>query len=89
VLHLATECSNKGHSATFPIELPSWFIKLFTQPGALVLDPFVGSGTTAMAAKELARHYVGIELKPEYHQLAVENVACAPANESMRMPHVG
>lgn len=39
VLHLATECSNKNHSATFPVELPSWFIKLFTQPGDTVLDP--------------------------------------------------
>lgn len=71
VLHLATECSNREHSAAFPIELPSWFIKLFTQEGDVVLDPFLGSGTTALAAKQLNRHYVGIELKPEYYELAV------------------
>ncbi len=41
VLHMATECANRNHSATFPVELPSWFIKLFTKPGDIVLDPFM------------------------------------------------
>jgi site-specific DNA-methyltransferase (adenine-specific) len=53
VLHMATECANRNHSATFPVELPSWFIKLFTQPGDTVLDPFMGSGTTAVACVQL------------------------------------
>lgn len=70
VLHLATECSNKNHSAAFPIALPEWFIKLFTQPGDIVLDPFLGSGTTAVASKLLKRNYVGIELNAEYCTLA-------------------
>lgn len=70
VLHLATESSNRRHSATFPLELPKWFIKLFTQEGDLVLDPFVGSGTTALAAQQLGRHYLGIEIQPEYAALA-------------------
>lgn len=74
VLYFATECNNKGHSATFPIELPIWFIKLFTQPGDLVLDPFLGSGTTAAAAKQLNRRCVGIELNPTYVQLAQERL---------------
>jgi site-specific DNA-methyltransferase (adenine-specific) len=56
VLHFATECGNKGHSAAFPKELPSWFIRLFTQPGDIVLDPFIGSGTTAVACVENERH---------------------------------
>ncbi|XWX04234.1 site-specific DNA-methyltransferase [Aggregatilineales bacterium SYSU G02658] len=77
VLHLATECSNTGHSAAFPVELPMWFVRLFTKPNDLVLDPFVGSGTTAVAAKQLGRRYIGIELKPEYHALAERNVANA------------
>lgn len=70
VLHLATECSNKGHSAAFPEDLPAWFIKLFTKPGDLVLDPFLGSGTTALASKKLARHYVGIDNDATYVQIA-------------------
>ena len=70
VIHLPTECSNRGHSAAFPIELPKWFIKLFTSPGDVVLDPFIGSGTTALAARELGRHFVGIELNPTYYDLA-------------------
>lgn len=74
VLHLATECSNKDHSAVFPIELPSWFIKLFSQEGDIVLDPFLGSGTTAKAAKQLRRIYIGIELKQEYYQQALKNI---------------
>lgn len=74
VLHLATECSNKNHSAAFPVELPSWFIKLFTQAGDLVLDPFMGSGTTAVAAQQLDRHYVGTELNPEYIAVALERL---------------
>lgn len=70
VLHLATESSNRQHSAAFPIELPKWFIKLFTQEGDLVLDPFMGSGTTALAAQALGRHYLGIELLSEYVEIA-------------------
>lgn len=70
VLHLATECSNKKHSAAFPMALPEWFIKLFTKEGDVVLDPFVGSGTTAVVAKELMRHYIGIDKEQEYCNLA-------------------
>lgn len=70
VLHLATECSNRGHSAAFPVEIPKWFITLFTQANDVVLDPFMGSGTTAVACEELNRRFIGIELKPEYCQIA-------------------
>jgi DNA modification methylase len=70
VLHLATECSNRGHSASFPESLPAWFIKLFTRPGDLVLDPFMGSGTTGLACIELGRHYIGIEAAEEYCEIA-------------------
>lgn len=75
VLHLATECSNKNHSATFPKELPGWFIKLFTDEGDLVLDPFFGSGTTGIVALELGRHFVGIEMKEDYYKVASANLA--------------
>jgi len=74
VVHMATECSNRGHSAAFPVNLPRWFIKLFTQPGDWVLDPFVGSGTTAIAAKNLGRNYIGIDVNEEYCQVSRERV---------------
>lgn len=74
VLHLATECGNKNHSAAFPKTLPSWFIKLFTELDDVVLDPFAGSGTSCVAAKELGRNYVGIEIKKEYCDLAETNI---------------
>lgn len=74
VLHLATECSNKNHSATFPVALPSWFIKLFTQEGDVVLDPFIGSGTAAVASLQLKRKYIGIEIEEDYFDLAVERI---------------
>jgi DNA modification methylase len=70
VLYLATECSNRNHSAAFPIELPTWFIRLFTKEGDVVLDPFVGSGTTAIAAKEMQRNYIGIDTEEQYCELA-------------------
>ncbi len=66
VLHLATECGNKNHSAAFPKSLPQWFIKLFTDKNDWVLDPFAGSGTTNLAAKELERNSLGIEIQPAY-----------------------
>jgi len=66
VLHLATECSNRNHSATFPLSLPEWFIKLFTEEGDVVLDPFVGSGTSAIVAKKSNRKYIGIDVSFEY-----------------------
>jgi site-specific DNA-methyltransferase (adenine-specific) len=75
VLHLATECGNKNHSAAFPRALPQWFIKLFTDPGDAVLDPFVGSGTTSVAARELGRNSLGIEIQSDY---------CAAAREALK-----
>jgi site-specific DNA-methyltransferase (adenine-specific) len=70
VLHLATECNNKNHSAAFPDELPEWFIKLFTEEGDTVLDPFLGSGTTAYMANKLGRNSIGIEILEEYFTIA-------------------
>lgn len=70
VLHLATECANKNHSATFPRALPEWFIKLLSKNNDIVLDPFSGSGTTALVASELGRRYIGIELQAEYVKIA-------------------
>jgi DNA modification methylase len=75
VLHMATECFNRNHSATFPQTLPEWFIKLFTKEGDLVVDPFNGSGTTCVAACHLNRHWLGIDTNEEYCRLAEERIA--------------
>ena len=74
VLHLATECKNKNHSAAFPEELPEWFIKLFTKEGDIVLDPFMGSGTTLSVAKRMRRNSIGIEIVPEYYEMVLSEL---------------
>ncbi len=74
VLHLATETGNRNHSATFPIALPEWFIKLFTKEDDWVLDPFVGCGTTCEAAQRLRRNCVGIDILSDYVKLAEQKV---------------
>ena len=83
VIHMATECNNVQHSAAFPETLPSWFIRLFTRKNDVVLDPFMGSGTTAVAAMRLGRSFVGIEAESEYHARALERIrkASLPAVE--------
>ena len=74
VLHLATECANKGHSAAFPRGLPDWFIRLFSDEGDVVLDPFAGSGTTLEVALARKRRAIGIEINEKYFRLMVKNV---------------
>ena len=75
VLHFATECYNRNHSAVFPKALPEWFIKLFTQEHDWVLDPFLGSGSTCEVAQELNRNSVGIEILPEYCEVAKKRIS--------------
>jgi len=74
VLHLATECNNKKHSAAFPEALPEWFIKLFTKEEDVVLDPFMGSGTTNFVAQRMNRNSIGIEILPEYYNMVKEKI---------------
>ena len=59
-----------GHPAPFPVTLPSRLIMLYTYPGDVVLDPFIGSGTTAVAAVETGRRYVGYDVSAEYLKIA-------------------
>ncbi|MDR3090186.1 MAG: site-specific DNA-methyltransferase [Desulfobulbaceae bacterium] len=70
VLHLATECGNRGHSAAFPEELPEWFIQLFTREDDTVLDPFMGSGTTVLVAQRMRRNAIGIDIVSDYCEMA-------------------
>ncbi len=74
VLHLATECSNRGHSAAFPEQLPDWFIRLFTAEDDIVLDPFVGSGSTLAAAQRQGRRAIGIDVNQEYCEIARQRI---------------
>jgi site-specific DNA-methyltransferase (adenine-specific) len=74
VLHLATECNNKNHSAAFPEELPEWFIKLFTKEKDIVLDPFMGSGTTLIVANRMKRNSIGIDVVEEYFNMVKEQL---------------
>lgn len=64
----------EGHPAPFPEELPARLIKLYTFPGDLVLDPFMGTGTTCAAARRLRRRYAGVEIDSAYLDLAVKKV---------------
>jgi len=74
VLHFATVCFNKNHSAAFPEELPEWFIKLFTKEFDTVLDPFAGSGTTLQVAKKMGRNSIGVEIIEEYVEMIQNNI---------------
>lgn len=74
VVETAVDNSSKNHSAMFPIELPTWFIRLFTKENDIILDPFIGSGTTAVAAILNSRQYIGIEMKKEYYKEAIKNI---------------
>ena len=69
-----------GHPAPFPVELPYRLIQLYTFQGEVVLDPFMGSGQTALAALKAGRHYVGYEIDPDYVALAAQRIAAASPN---------
>lgn len=62
------------HEAQKPLELIEYLIKLTTKKGQLILDPFMGSGTTALAATMLDREYIGFEASPEFHSKALERM---------------
>ena len=76
-----TQSKRKGgahantHPTPFPLDLPLRLILLYTNVGDLVLDPFIGSGTTALAAKMTQRHYIGYDISPEYCTLAESRIA--------------
>ena len=70
-------CKELGikHPARFPVKLAEFFIKAGSNESDIVLDPFMGSGTTAVAAKNLSRHWIGFELNSDYCKLATQRVA--------------
>lgn len=72
-----------GHPAPFPVELPYRLIQLYTFSDDIVLDPFMGSGTTAIAALKAGRKYLGYEIDPAYIKLAEQRIAaCSGASST-------
>ena len=76
VWRFPTESARRvGHPAPFPVELPRRLIELYTFAGEIVLDPFMGSGSTALAALHTGRHFVGYDVSQAYIELARERIA--------------
>jgi modification methylase len=78
-----------GHPAPFPVELPDQLIRLYTFRDDLVLDPFMGSGSTLVAAAMWGRRYAGYDLDPEYVKIARERVAAAEGSAIVLPPVAG
>jgi site-specific DNA-methyltransferase (adenine-specific) len=81
-----------GHPAPFPLELPARLIQLYTYAGEVVLDPFMGSGQTAIAAIQAGRRFAGYEINPDYVELARGRIAAAvdaAANAEAHEPSTG
>lgn len=66
------------HPAIYPVAIVEAFLNLLTRPGDVVLDPFIGSGSTAVACKKLGRHFIGYDINPEYCESARNRVADVP-----------
>lgn len=75
VITLPASSLNIAHPAVYPVGLPDFFIRLMTKEGDVVVDPFLGSGTTALAAVKLGRQFLGIEQNEEYVRLAESRIA--------------
>lgn len=78
--YLPTSSGGNGHGAQFPLQLPGRCIALSSNEGDIVLDPFIGSGTTAMAALLLNRKYIGFDISEEYLQLAKKRIETIKRN---------
>jgi len=78
--------SIEGHAAPFPIELPTFAAKGWTDDADTILDPFCGSGTTLVASKKLGRHFLGFEISPEYCAIARRRLAEIDAQPSLFAP---
>lgn len=72
-----------GHPAPFPVLLPARFIRLYTYVGDVVLDPFLGSGSTAVAASQLSRRYIGFDTDPDYIKLARERITTGNGGQTL------
>lgn len=80
----AQQARSVGHPAPFPIELPLRLIKLYTFTDDVILDPFIGSGTTAIAALMTGRHFVGYDVEKDYIKLAEKRIKIEFAQKSLK-----
>lgn len=77
IIQVANSRVKGGHPTQKPVPLIEYLIRTYTVPGDVVLDPVIGSGTTAVACINTSRRYIGIELDPEYYKTAVDTVKSA------------
>ena len=75
VWHVARENNGTGHPAIFPVKLAQGHILTWTNDGDTVLDPFMGSGTTAVACIKTNRHYIGFEMNKDYYNMSIKRVS--------------
>lgn len=76
----------RTHEAQKPLDLIEYLIKLTTQENQLILDPFMGSGTTAVAAKTLKRNFIGFEINSEYHEKSLKRIENTSSNQLHELP---
>ena len=78
VIHVGAHCT--GHPTAKPVELMRWLVRTYSNVGDVVLDPFMGSGSTGVACVEEGREFIGVELDPKWYAVAEERVlGCTPA----------
>jgi DNA modification methylase len=87
VIRIYREMNRTGieakHPAIYPVALPEYIARTFTQEGQIILDPFMGSGTTGVAAIKLGRQFVGIEIEPKYFEIARKRIESASRQPDM------
>ncbi len=83
VFHYANACLRTKHPTEKPLPLIELIVRVSSNEGELVLDPFMGSGTTAVACKDLDRNFLGFELEPEYIKMARARLKAGPTSRAM------
>ena len=80
---MVTKPQANFHPTVKPLALIEYLVKLITRKNQIVLDPFIGSGTTGMACKKLGRNYIGIEINDDYIKIAEKRIAGTLVNETL------
>ena len=85
IVEVPTSCNERGgeHPAAYPVPLAEWMVRLVTEPGSTVLDPFMGSGTTGVACVQTGRNFIGIEIDETYYRIAQQRIAEAQMQPSL------